>query len=180
MNGIEIIKAGIEKKISGDLELTERKKKNKIKKELAEIERVQQQKEIKNIDIIIEWKKSQTWGYNPKLEAKSQYIDNTWEQFDGYKVSGCGYDKESTVVANLLNDIMKNELLKNIDRINKDKKNDKLPYGIMVSYIEQGVLPSFSGGIGINCYYKIMEYLGYALEKTASGKTFDAYRITKK
>lgn len=173
---IEILKEGIQNRDRGD-KLTDRQKKNRIKKDLKKLGEVLESPTVKNIRINIEWKKSRTWGSNPILSAEVEYNNGTYESLDGYKASGCGYDKESTVLASMLNDVMQNLLINNLDKILKDKENQKLPYGIS-EYTKRGFLPTFSGGIGLSCYFDIMKYLGYTLEHVASGDIFDSYKIT--
>ena len=55
------------------------------------------QKPVKSITITIEWKKSRTWGMNPNANAQVEYKDGTYDTGSA-SASGCGYDKESTVI----------------------------------------------------------------------------------
>lgn len=113
------------------------------------------------ITITSEWKKNRNYGLNPHASA---YIvtENSVKQTKVYKASGCGYDKESTVVADLLNDI------KDLFTI----PEGDLPYGL-----SRGDY-TFHGGIGMTCYYRIMEVLGGKLEHITGTKTVDVWRIT--
>ncbi len=92
-------------------------------------------------------------------------------------IDGYGYDKQSTAVANCLNQI--DEILKMLYTIkndNIDKENrDLLGYGS-----GYGLTPSIEGGVGVSCYPYIFSKLGYEFKTIASGKTFDVYTITKK
>lgn len=155
-------------------ELTERQKKNRIRKDLKELNQILEMKKVKEIKINVEWKKS-IYGLNPHLTAWVRYIDDSLEKFGIYKASGCGYDKLSTVMADLLNDCMKNELLNNLEIITD--KNNNIPYGIGTHSIKKGYLPYFEGAVGISCYYDIMKFLGYKLTQVASGEAFDAFTI---
>jgi hypothetical protein len=147
--------------------------------------------------ISIEWKKSKMWGSNPSAECVYSYKDTegntrTNRVFSG-SISGCGYDKQSTAVANCLNQI--NEILKLLYTIKnevldgnyQDKtgeiltgyeppKNHNL-FGYGSGY---GITPSIEGGVGVSCYPSIFAKLGYEFKTIASGKTFDVYTITKK
>ena len=49
-------------------------------------------------------------------------------------------------------------------------------YGVTDSY---NGLPYFSGGVGVNCHENNLKSVGYNMSKTASGKTFDVYSISK-
>jgi hypothetical protein len=143
-----------------------RQEARKIAKQLAKIEAEKNQNPIKEIKFSIEWKKSRTWGYNPHLEAQAIHKDGAVSYFN-CTASGCGYDKESTVIADAFNELLKYKLY-NIE--NTENK----PYGI---YLDNDY-KAFSGGIGTDCYYKISEHIGGKFEKVASGKTFDAYKYT--
>lgn len=128
--------------------------------------------------ISIEWKKSKMWGNNPTAEAQiiSENADGTknYLSYCSGSISGCGYDKESTAVANVLN--QSNAVLKAFfDKVTPDAKERELfGYGIG---IYEGIA-TISGGVGVSCYYRNFESIGYKFEKTASGKTFDVYKIS--
>lgn len=146
-------------------------------KEQARIEAERNQKPVEHLTISIEWKKSRTWGHNPHASVEVRYQDGTYTSRDGYTASGCGYDKESTVIAEIFNDFLKYKLWQLSPEARKggngslDKGN--APYGI---HVYNDNRPHFGGGIGTSCYYRIAEYIGGKFEKLASGKTFDVYR----
>lgn len=150
--------------------MTARKLKNRLMKEEKIEMNERQQTPVKSMVITIEWKKSATWGYNPCLNARIQFENGTYEITNNYRCSGCGYDKESTVLAQLLNDYLKYKLW---ERESMD--NSKKPYGVTLNFLWN---PHFNGGVGTSCYYDIMKWLGGKLEHTASGKSFDVYTIT--
>jgi len=146
-----------------------RQKAKKETEELAKIEREKNQKPIKEITINIEWKKSRTWGHNPHCEARIHFQDGSWERSPVYTASGCGYDKESTVIANVFNAYLKYKLY------NEDlEKNEHKPYGFYCTKDWK----SYNGGVGTSCYYRIAEAIGGKFEHVASGKTFDVYKYT--
>ena len=150
---------------------TDRQIKNRLKKEEEREQAERNQKPVKSVTISIEWRKSRTWGNNPHASARVEYIDGTWNSYDGYTASGCGYDKESTVIASALNDILRYKLWEIED--NAEMIASK-PYGVRLSYDYN---PHFEGGVGTSCYYRIAEWLGGTMKHTASGKTFDVYTI---
>lgn len=149
---------------------TERRIKNALAKEEAKEQAQRNQKPIKEITITIEWKKSKTWGATPKAEARVSYQDGTYAHKDGYTCSGCGYDKESTVIAQIFNEFLKYKLweLEGQEVVNK-------PYGISLNY---DYYPYYDGGIGTNCYYRISEFIGGKFQCISSGKSFDVYKFT--
>src|SRR3990167_10797250 len=160
--------------------LTERQLNNRIKKQLDEIESHKGQKPVKSITINIEWKKSRVWGNNPCAYADVCYKDGSHTRSKDYRASGCGYDKESTVIAECFNEFLRYKLYqKHIwkDSINGEKVNH--PYGVYYyngaegQKHDQGYIstPTYNGGVGTSCYYKISEFVGGKFEKLASGKT---------
>jgi hypothetical protein len=167
--------------------LTPRKLANRIKKEMAEVEAHKAQKPVKELKITIEWRKSRTWGMNPSAEAEVAFKDGTFERRNGYTASGCGYDKESTVIAEIFNSFLRYKLYEAHElksRINAEKVSH--PYGVYYygtetqKPSENGYIskPSFNGGVGTSCYYDIGKFIGGKFERVASGKTFDVYKYT--
>jgi hypothetical protein len=176
---VETLKDNIIKRWESKEDLTDRKKHNRIKKDILELEELEKNNNfLKSATINIIWKKS-IYGMNPHLEVRYETINGIHNYKDKYTVSGCGYDKESSVIANMLNDIFLNLLIHNLDKILKYKNDNKLPYGIRF-YKNNGCLPKFEGGIGISCYNEIFDFLGYEFKKVSSGKTFDVYAINIK
>lgn len=147
-------------------------------KEAARIEAEKNQKPVKSLTITIEWAKSRTWGSNPTAEGWIEYADGTFGHTIPAHASGCGYDKESTVIADVFNQCLKYKLWQLSEEAVKGGHGSgdegKAPYGISRYNNHR----HFSGGIGTGCYYKICEYLGGKFDHTASGKTFDVYTAT--
>jgi hypothetical protein len=143
-------------------------------KTAARIEAEKNQKPVSRIKINIEWSKSRTWGRNPHLEAWVSFKDGTSEYYKT-TCSGCGYDKESTVIADVFNQFLKYKLWglseKAIEGGHGSGDKGPAPYGI--NRYEFG--RSYAGGIGTSCYRAISEYIGGKWENIASGKTFDVY-----
>jgi hypothetical protein len=95
--------------------------------------------------ITIDWRKSRTWGSNPVIE-----------NYAGEKccnVSGTGYCKESTALADVLQFFGEtNEQRNNVAR---------------------------TGGAGVSSVVAALQTIGWRLEKTASTKTADVYQVTR-
>lgn len=147
-----------------------------INKDVKRIDTVYNSKEFKSAIITMEWKRSAMWGMNPKAEIKVTYKDNTCEYFESESISGCGYDKGSTAVAQCINQV--NALLKKLYKAkNKsvgESNRDLLGYGS-----GYGILPSIEGGVGVSCYPRIMESIGLKFETITSTKTVDVYQIKR-
>ncbi len=151
-----------------------------IEREAARIKTIFEAGELIDVKISIEWKKSRMWGSNPTAECWCLYKKDG-ETHSKYvtsgSIGGCGYDKQSTAVAQCLNQL--NEVLKPLYLLknkNVDADNRQL-FGYGSGY---GILPNIEGGVGISCYPHIFETIGLKFNTVASGKTFDVYTITKK
>ncbi|RDY21428.1 hypothetical protein [Criibacterium bergeronii] len=136
------------------------------------LQSVENAEELNYINISIDWVSSRTWGNNPHVEA---FIDG--KMFTG-SASGCGYDKESAAVAQALNKsyrVLKvlYTLKENGLQEGKNTNGDILGYGS-----GYGVFPAFEGGVGVNCFWQILEKVGYKVE-SHHGKRSDFYNITK-
>jgi hypothetical protein len=95
--------------------------------------------------IAVEWKRSATWGSNPSI------------RFNGGKccsVSGCGYDKLSTCLADVL------RFLEPIDSEGYNK-------------IWR------TGGAGEHRAINVLASLGWLLTPISNGKTYDTYTIKR-
>jgi len=147
-----------------------------LDQKLNKVDTIKNSKAIDSITITIEWKKSRTWGSNPRAEAQVNYKDNYSDRFYSSSIGGCGYDKESTALAQVLNQV--NGLLKLLYKA-KNKATDKRNSDLIGYGSGYGILPSLEGGVGVSCYYGIMKHIGLKFEHIVNGKTFDVYKISK-
>lgn len=135
------------------------------------------EKIITNITISVEWTKNRTWGNCPKAEVRVCFTDNTCDNYESARITGCGYDKESTAIAQALNQC--NELLNLMYALkdaNHEKKNNDI-FGYGSGY---GINPYFEGGVGTSCYPKIFDVLGFNMQHLSGGKTFDTWQVNAK
>lgn len=159
-----------------------------IEREASKVRSVFEAGELIDAKITMEWNRSRTWGSNPTAECWYSYKDKDGQTHHNYvksdSISGCGYDKGSTAVAECLNQI--NEILqplynkKNYAIEPTTKNQSELNRAIFGYGSGYGILPSIEGGVGVSCYPRIFEAIGYEFKTQASGKTFDVYTITKK
>lgn len=148
-----------------------------IAKELKHLQTVEAAGEFTSITVSVEWKKNRTWGSNPNAEAMVE-VEDQYKYFQSGSIGGCGYDKNSTAVANAVNQC--NEFLKAM-YIVKEKELAEVKNRDLFGYGSgYGVLPRLEGGVGVSCYPAIFEKIGFTFKNTASGKTFDVYTISKK
>lgn len=156
-----------------------KKRARTIAQRLAHLQEVEKAGALGSVTVSIEWKKSRMWGSNPKAEAR---VMDAGGNFAGMyytdNISGCGYDKESTAVAQAVNQspVFLRALYEYKEQHGADKKNHEL-FGYGSGY---GVLPHLEGGVGVSCFPRIMEKIGFDFKNTASGKAFDVYTISKK
>ena len=165
----------------------ERKRARTKLRQLEEIESHKAQKPVKKLTISIEWKKSRTWGANPHAIAQVEYQDGSYNRFSGFTCSGCGYCKESTVIAQIFNHVLRYKLYQQhdwSDTINQQSTNH--PYGVYYFGGDTGVRhddgyapkPCYNGGVDTSCYYQIAEFIGGKFKNIASGKSFDVFVYT--
>lgn len=122
---------------------------------------------LEYLEIKVEWSRSQTWGYNPHVEARAQYANIGTLYNTGY-ASGCGYDKESTAVASAIDEIMKPFILNNFSTLKDPSVYGVCNYGLC-----------FEGGVGMSSFIKAFKACGYEVHES-HGKSFDSYIIVKK
>jgi hypothetical protein len=102
--------------------------------------------------VIVEWKDSRLYGRTPYVCYQ-----------DGTKVasaSGCGYDKESAVLATVLSHLFPND--------------DRLPHSERPRY-----KVSYVGGQGFNSLARVMLEHGYSLRRLVGGSCFETYVLTE-
>jgi len=166
-NSVKELKEYLKKR----LELRTSKKLESLEKQLSFNDNLQ---EIESLTINVEWKKSSMWGMNPTAEA---YINGIGRVSSG-SIGGCGYDKQSTAVANVLNQApqFKKIMCELKNKLSNCKKQNRELFGYGSGY---GIIPSFEGGVGVNCYDRIFNSIGYEFKTVSSGKNFDVYQINK-
>lgn len=170
----------------------------------AQIDAERSQRAVRDITINIEWVKSRMWGANPRASARVIYQDGTTDYREGYTCSGYGYDKESTVIAEIFNAFLKYKLYEKRKPVKECRIHGKRtkkgywlngecvghPYGITYYggetkpykgrdgkvYIDR---PAYNGGVGTSSYYDIAEFIGGKFECLAGGKSFDVYKYSE-
>lgn len=147
-----------------------------LQKKLAHLQAVEQAPDMVSVNISVEWKRSRMWGNNPRAAARVCYTDHSCNTFESGSIGGCGYDKESTAIAEALN--QSNSFLKALYQIKEhgatEKNHDIFGYGS-----GYGILPRLEGGVGVSCYPKIFKTIGFEWSNAGSGKAFDVYTVTK-
>lgn len=125
------------------------------------------------ISILVKWKKSSVWVYNPYATVKIGSAT-----FKG-SASGCGYDKLSTSIANAFNKSYR------IQKILFEIKEKALQEGEtgnnhnIIGYgAGYGAMPEFEGGVGMSCFINILQKAGYRYNITYTD-SIDSYFFYK-
>lgn len=155
------------------------KKKEKILNKLKAVEEIEETP--KRIDINVNWKKSATWGANPTAEMWANGY------FESSSIGGCGYDKESTATAQVLNQDKSILKLLYIEFEKYLKKNKTMlkhkGYINGREFCEYGCscyhLPEFDGGVGFNCHRWILSKLGYKCIAESHPRMADTYHFER-
>lgn len=120
----------------------------------------------------VEWKRSAIWGYNPSVNMQWRDAEGHWHFLEkAGSASGCGYDKHSAAVASALN------RFKNLRYSIRKRDFRKAPYGIHKCDFGYS---AFEGGVGMECYPKIFQWLGFEMRHVANSNTYDKWVIVKK
>lgn len=126
-----------------------------LAKRLQHIEAIKKAEPIKWGTCDIEWSR----GGNPSGEYRNGFNYGNYGGIGGY-----GYDKLSTLTANMFNSDLHllHVVAEYIEKhnINKDNIRERLGYGV---YIFNGKI-YFDGGVGFSCHRNILEKLGYKVE----------------
>jgi hypothetical protein len=171
------------------------KKYNQLSTDLDRIESFNLE-DFKDMSIHIDWKKSATWGANPRGKLTVFHTKGYSLEFyeNTYKISGCGYCKESTCTADLLNQsvVIKKLILNKIEKLlcfNRNaseikglvnKNNLELRESINYGISQYGLnLPKFDGGVGVSCHESILKKLGLSMRKISWSNTSDTWVIEK-
>ena len=157
--------------------------------ELARLDRIANAPDVAYFDISVEWKRSAAWGYNPTATAYIRTAENGRESYTG-RASGYGYDKRSAAVAEALN--QSDSVLKILytaaeNALEQGKRprtkgfvsgsaswRDILGYGS-----GYGAFPYFEGGVGVSCFWRILERCGFWTHSNENGKDNDYYFVGK-
>lgn len=162
------------------LKKIEREYTKRLETELRKIESVENAPEFDGCTISIEWKRNRIWGLNPKATL---YGSN---RINGKSIGGCGYDRKSTAFADVANQEL--SLLKflyktkerEIENSNMEITNEKLSSNKLLGYgAGYGTKPYFEGGVGVECYYSILEKCGLKMKQVVNDKYYDVFEISK-
>lgn len=127
---------------------------------LAKIDTIEAAEKPESFVLWVDWKKSRTWGANPHAEL---IVGG-----DTYRgtASGCGYDKESAAIAEVLNvcprtlkilyDMKEKALAGDGDISNENAIGWGAGYG---------ALPYYERGVGVSSLVTVLEKCGYNVKR---------------
>ena len=151
---------------------------------LAKLEEIATAPELTYASVYVNWIRSRTWGHNPAVECYSDSGETSG------RASGCGYDKRSAAVAEAFNSspsimrvlyqaaekaLGRGETAESKTACTGYSWSKAIGYGAGYS-----VLPYFEGGVGVSCFWSILNAAGYTVQADERGKHSDYYFITKK
>lgn len=149
---------------------------------LARLDRVAAAPDLTFISISVDWVRSRTWGNNPHAEARTNA-----GTFSG-TASGCGYDKESTAIAEALNQcdsvlkvlytLKENGLRAGLSDKSKTAACGRSNGDICGYGAGYGAIPYFEGGVGSSCFWSILKKCGFSTS-CHHGKHSDFYSVEK-
>lgn len=151
-------------------------------RDLARLDNAETAKDVESVAISVEWKKNNTWGYNPTATVT---VNNRYGvQYVG-TASGCGYDKLTAAVGAALNQsasikkmlytAKEKSLSKNYPAFTQCESNRHfINYG--AGY---GVLPYFEGGVGMASFCGVFEKCGLKCTVHNETKRTDFYYFEK-
>lgn len=149
---------------------------------LARLDRVAAAPDLTFISISVDWVRSRTWGNNPHAEARTNA-----GTFSG-TASGCGYDKESTAIAEALNQcdsvlkvlytLKENGLRAGLSDKSKTAVCGRSNGDICGYGAGYGAIPYFEGGVGSSCFWSILKKCGFSTS-CHHGKHSDFYSVEK-
>lgn len=140
----------------------------------------------KEIRIDVNWKKNHTWGANPTAEVwTDEYLGQS------RSVGGCGYDKESTAIAEPFNRSAQMSkiaiIAKYLDTKYKDmdwREKDEngiftYSYGVQFSIFHKNGI-YWEGGVGASSFMRCIETAGYNIDAQFHPKYGDYYKLSLK
>lgn len=151
-----------------------------FKKDLEKITAVEKVEIPERLEIWIEWKKSKVWGGNPQATIK------TGSGVYRATATGCGYDKESAAVGQVLNACPESLAILYSAKDTAKGKDANTPDNAIFGYNPRGgsiggyPVPSYrENGAGIDAFKALFVKLGYRLTThTENGATL--WEIEKK
>ena len=171
-----------EQAVAYAIKRNEKKSKKDLFKKLERLERVAAAPDLNFISVNVVYKRSYYWGWNP-----TAYSDTNNGRTTG-TASGCGYDKESAAVASAFNQndsvlkvlytIKENALAAGVSDHSKTActgVNNTECCGYGAGYT---VLPYFEGGVGVSCFWSILEKAGFKT-RCNYGKNENFYTVYK-
>lgn len=155
--------------------MSDRKIVNDLLKHDRVFAEVMNQPNVEQLIITIDWYDNRTWGKCPKASYRVRLANGKYmSEENAASAKGCGYDKESTVVASIFNMFCKGMAYRKLKTAAGKKSK---PYGVYTSEFSGCY---FDGGIGMSCYREIATWLGGKMEDTAHTRNADVYTFTFK
>ena len=153
------------------------------RKRLERICEAAQAPALSSLTITVEWVKSRIWGANPTAT-----IEHDGREYTGH-APGCGYDKRSSAVAEALNKIpaVRKVLYQAAEDAleaggyPRECSSGCVSWGDLLGYGSgYSILPYFEGGVGVNCFWSILDKCGYEVRTVCDRRYLDVYSIERR
>lgn len=138
------------------------KEKNKLieekEKALSKYNNIKKLKDIKSVNISIIWsnRRLSTGAYQTKGIAQVLYKNGEYQETETSFTTGCGYDKPSTTLSQICNELLKIIPLKHYKKILNDEEKHYKYYALEPLY--------FQYGVGVSSYENLFKNLGYKVK----------------
>jgi hypothetical protein len=103
----------------------------------------------------VEWRKSKTWGHSPTIRYRGESLDS---------VTGCGFDKLSTILANCLRWLV-------IDDPDSYSSTEDYPKAYQDIWC--------CGGAGVGKLEDTLKEAGWRLERTYTNSSWDGFSVER-
>lgn len=160
----ELLKNGDIKELKKLLKKQLEKEKTKLSTQkndaLIQYNNIKELKDIKRVTIFIEWsqRRLDLGAYQTRGTMQVYYQNGTYKQYQSSYTGGCGYDKPSTTMSELCEELLQIIPLKHYKKILNDEEKHYKFYALEPLY--------FQGGVGMSSYIQLFKNLGYKVKET--------------
>lgn len=138
--------------------------------DLERLNEIENAKEFSKLRIIVKWTKSKMWGYTARVMTDGGY--------NGKCISGCGYDKYSTAIAEGLNSSF--PLLKLLCQNEEVRLKKGIPrIEFFGDGLSSGAIPYFSDFVRIEDIKGVLRKVGLKLEEVYRDSSIDIIEVSE-
>lgn len=160
----ELLKNGNIKELKKLLKKQLEKEKTKLATQknvvMGQYNDIKELKDIKKAIFFIEWSRHRLsmGAYQTRGTIQAYYKNGTYKEYQSSWTGGCGYDKPSTTMSHLCNNLLQIIPLKHYKKILNDREKHYKYYALEPLY--------FQYGVGMSSYIQLFKNLGYKVKET--------------